>query len=63
MLPSQLPLPKDINDSEQRLASSMPATSALHRVFNQMLLSRRAMTDDMTLEMYKRAVAAVTGES
>ncbi|BEJ03151.1 hypothetical protein CcaverHIS641_0103260 [Cutaneotrichosporon cavernicola] len=31
----------------------------LHRVFNQSLLSRRAMTDDMMLEMYKRAVKAV----
>ncbi|BEJ10872.1 hypothetical protein CspHIS471_0102940 [Cutaneotrichosporon sp. HIS471] len=31
----------------------------LHRVFNQSLLSRRAMTDDVMLEMYKRAIKAV----
>ncbi len=35
----------------------------LHRVFNQSLLSRRAMTDDMMLEMYKRSVKAVAGTS
>ncbi|WRT63937.1 uncharacterized protein IL334_000864 [Kwoniella shivajii] len=34
------------------------APTDLHRVFIQSMLSRRAMRDDVTLEMYKRAVGA-----
>lgn len=43
------------------MANVMP--TALHRVFNQSLLSRRAMTDDVLLEMYKRSISAVSGAS
>ncbi|CAK9785351.1 hypothetical protein CC85DRAFT_284575 [Cutaneotrichosporon oleaginosum] len=35
------------------------AATDLHRAFNQMLLSRRAMTDDRLLEMYRRTIKAV----
>ncbi|GMK59863.1 hypothetical protein CspeluHIS016_0900800 [Cutaneotrichosporon spelunceum] len=38
----------------------MVVPTDLHRVFNQSLLSRRAMTDDTLLEMYKRSVKAVS---
>ncbi|KAL1411922.1 hypothetical protein Q8F55_002908 [Vanrija albida] len=36
-----------------------PVPTDLHRVYIQSLLSRRAMTEDVALEMYKRAVGAV----
>ncbi|WOO80477.1 Non-structural maintenance of chromosome0s element 1 [Vanrija pseudolonga] len=36
-----------------------PAPTDLHRVYIQSLLSRRAMTEDVALEMYKRAIGAV----
>lgn len=35
----------------------------LHQVFNQSLLSRRAMPSDVALELYKRALGVVKGES
>ena len=38
-------------------------TSILHKVYLQSLLSRRAMTEDVALEMYKRAVKVCEGGS
>lgn len=39
-----------------------PAPTDLHRVYIQSLLSRRAMTEDVALELYKRAIGAVISE-
>jgi hypothetical protein len=37
--------------------------SDLHRVYIQSLMSRRAMRENVAMEMYKRAIGAVTGQS
>lgn len=45
-------------------ANGHPALRAtdLHRIYIQSLLSRRAMTEDVAIEMYRRAVSAVLCE-
>ena len=44
-------------------ADKMPQVTDLHRVYIQTLLSRRLIREDTALELFKRAIRAVKGES
>lgn len=56
---SSSPSPSTTTTNNKMNREHVPRATDLHRVYIQSLLSRRAMTEDVALEMYKRAIGAV----